>query len=61
MGCGGGAGDGVKVAAMSPLAIELLGNGIKGAGLAPAVISVKRGDAVAVTVTSEFPTDAGDD
>ena len=46
---------------MSPLAVELLGNGIKGAGLAPALISVKRGDAVAVTVTSEFPTDAGND
>ena len=35
--------------------------GINGVGLAPNVISLMRGVAVAVTVTWVFPTGAGDD
>lgn len=54
-------GDGVKVAAMSSLAVVVLITGIKGAGLAPAVISVMRGVAVAVIVTAELPAGTGGD
>ena len=60
MGCDGGGG-GVKAVAMSLLADEVLITGIKGAGLAPAVISVMSGVAVAVIVTSELPAGVGDD
>ena len=55
MGCDGGSGVGWKGAVMSSLADEGTVVGIKGAGLAPAVISVMSGVAVAVTVTAELP------
>lgn len=58
MGCVGG-GDGVKDVAMSPLVGKVLATGIKGVGLAPAVISVIRGAAVAVIVTDEVSAGAG--
>ena len=45
---------------MSSLVDNVLGMGIKGAGLAPAVISVISGVAVAVTVTAELPAGVDD-
>lgn len=53
MGCDGGVG--WKAAAMSSFVDVGTVVGIKGAGLAPAVISVISGVAVAVTVTAELP------
>lgn len=58
IGCGD---DGVNAVVMSPLDGEVLVMGIRGAGLAPAVISVISGVAVAVIVTSVVPTGIGDD
>lgn len=58
VGCIGGD-DGVKDVAMSPLVGKVLVTGIKGVGLAPAVISVIRGAAVAVIVTEELSAGAG--
>ena len=58
VGCISG-GDGVKDVAMSPLVGKVLVTGIKGVGLAPAVISVIRGAAVAVIVTEELSAGAG--
>ena len=60
-GCDGGGGGGVNAVVMSPPDGEVLVVGIRGAGLAPAVISVIRGVAVAVIVTSVVPTGIGDD
>ena len=54
-----GGGDGVKDVAISPLVGKVLVTGTKGVGLAPAVISVIRGAAVAVTVTEEVSAGAG--
>ena len=58
MGCFGG-GEGVNDVAMSPLVGKVLVTGINGVGLAPAVISVIRGAAVAVIVTEEVSAGAG--
>lgn len=55
MGCDDGGGVGWKAAAMSSLADVGTVVGIKGAGIAPAVMSVISGVAVAVTVTAELP------
>lgn len=59
MGCEG-VGDGVKEAAIWSLMGTVLVTGIKGAGLAPAVMSVISGAAVAVIVTAELAAGAED-
>ena len=56
-----GDGDGVKEAAIWSFMGTVLVTGIKGAGLAPTVMSVISGAAVAVIVTAELAAGAEDD